>query len=94
MNKDFEKHINGILKELDYKNVNIIIQIPKNLDHGDLSTPVAMSIAKNEGKKPLDIANNIINLLKNNFSNYYSDVFVAGPGFINVRLNKNIITEK
>ena len=51
MNKDFEKHINGILKELDYKNVNIIIQIPKNLDHGDLSTPVAMSIAKNEGKK-------------------------------------------
>ena len=46
MNKDFEKHINGILKELDYKNVNIIIQIPKNLDHGDLSTPVAMSIAK------------------------------------------------
>ena len=94
MNKDFEKHINGILKELDYKNVNIIIQIPKNLDHGDLSTPVAMSIAKKEGKKPLDIANNIINLLKNNFSNYYSEVFVAGPGFINVRLNKNIITEK
>ena len=94
MNKDFEKHINGILKELDYKNVNIIIQIPKNLDHGDLSTPVAMSIAKKEGKDPLDIANNIINLLKDNFSNYYSDVFVAGPGFINVRLNKNIITEK
>ena len=94
MNKDFEKHINGILKELDYKNVNIVIQIPKNLDHGDLSTPVAMSIAKKEGKKPLDIANNIINLLKNNFSNYYSEVFVAGPGFINVRLNKNIITEK
>ena len=94
MNKDFEKHINGILKELDYKNVNIIIQIPKNLDHGDLPTPVAMSIAKKEGKKPLDIANNIINFLKNNFSNYYSEVFVAGPGFINVRLNKNIITEK
>jgi len=94
MNKDFEKHINGILKELDYKNVNIIIQIPKNLDHGDLSTPVAMSIAKKEGKKPLEIANSIINLLKNNFSNYYSEVFVAGPGFINVRLNKNIITEK
>ena len=94
MNKDFEKHINGILKELDYKNVNIIIQIPKNLDHGDLSTPVAMSIAKKEGKKPLDIANNIINLLKDNFPNYYSEIFVAGPGFINVRLNKNIITEK
>ena len=94
MNKDFEKHINGILKELDYKNVNIIIQIPKNLDHGDLSTPVAMNIAKKEGKNSLDIANNIINLLKDNFSNYYSDVFVAGPGFINVRLNKNIITEK
>ena len=94
MNKDFEKHINSILKELDYKNVNIIIQIPKNLDHGDLSTPVAMSIAKKEGKKPLDIANNIINLLKDNFPNYYSEIFVAGPGFINVRLNKNIITEK
>ena len=67
MNKDFEKHINGILKELDYKNVNIIIQIPKNLDHGDLSTPVAMSIAKKEGKDPLDIANNDYNLLKDKF---------------------------
>tara|TARA_A100001011_G_scaffold11889_1_gene12960 strand:+ start:6105 stop:7736 length:1632 start_codon:yes stop_codon:yes gene_type:complete len=94
MNKDFQDHLNQILKELNYDNVNIIIQIPKKVEHGDLSSPVAMTLAKKEGKNPQDIANQIIHLLKTKFSDNYSDAYVAGPGFINVRLNKNILTEQ
>ena len=94
MNKDFQDHLNQILKELNYDNVNIIIQIPKNVEHGDLSSPVAMTLAKKEGKNPQDLANQIIHLLKTKFSDNYSDAYVAGPGFINVRLNKNILTEQ
>ena len=50
MNNIFEKHLSEILKDLNYNHINIIVQIPKNVDHGDLSTPVAMNIAKKEGK--------------------------------------------
>tara|TARA_Y100001934_G_scaffold41415_1_gene49620 strand:- start:2785 stop:4416 length:1632 start_codon:yes stop_codon:yes gene_type:complete len=91
MNNIFEKHLSEILKDLNYNHIDIIVQIPKNVDHGDLSSPVAMVLGKKEGINPLDLANQIITLLKEKFSDYYFEIFVAGPGFINVKLNKNIV---
>ena len=50
-----------------------------------------MVLGKKEGINPLDLANQIITLLNEKFSDNYSEIFVAGPGFINVKLNKNIV---
>lgn len=93
MNKLFKKHMNIILKELKYPVIDINIQIPKKIAHGDLTTNVAMLLAKSLQKNPTDLANNIIKLLQSNYSEYYENVNVAGPGFINVKINKNIILE-
>ncbi len=85
--------MNIILKELKYPAIDINIQIPKKIAHGDLTTNVAMLLAKSLQKNPTDLANNIIKLLQSNYSEYYENVNVAGPGFINVKINKNIILE-
>ena len=93
MNKLFKNHIQDILKELKYPIIDINVQVPKKIEHGDLTTNVAMLLAKSLQKKPVELANNIIKILESKFSDYYEDTNVAGPGFINVKLNKNIILE-
>jgi len=93
MNKLFKNHIATILKKLKYPNIDINVQVPKKITLGDLTTNIAMLLAKKLQKNPTELANNIIKLLQSNFSKYYEDINVAGPGFINVKMNKNIIID-
>ncbi len=66
----------------------IILLIPKNESHGDLSTNIAMQLSRGLKSKPLDIANFIVNNL--DFQGAMIDkVKIAGPGFINFWLNEN-----
>jgi len=50
-------------------------------------------LAKGLQTNPIELANNIIKILESKFSDYYENINVAGPGFINVKMNKNIILE-
>ena len=93
MNNNFKKHINYVLDELKYPLLDINIQIPKQISHGDLTTNIAMLLAKELKLNPIEIANNIIKILKKHYSEYYQNISTEGPGFINVKLNKNIILE-
>lgn len=61
----------------------IAIEIPKNKDHGDLSTNAAMVVSKSYAKKPIDVANFIKDSLSSN--DYISEIDIAGPGFINFK---------
>lgn len=66
----------------------IILLIPKNKSHGDLSTNIAMQLSRELKSKPLDIANFIVNNL--DFQGAIVDkVKIARPGFINFWLNEN-----
>ena len=67
----------------------IIIEVPTHAEHGDFATNVAMQLAKPEKKAPRQIAEIIINTLKNN-SELFEKVEIAGPGFINFFINKNL----
>ena len=69
---------------------DIILEIPKDKDHGDYSTNTAMRLAKVARKRPVDIANEIINGL-NKEELHLSNVELAGPGFINFTIDKNYI---
>lgn len=57
---------------------------PRNRDHGDWSTNVALVAAKGVGK-PRDVAQAIIDALEP--SDLVESVEVAGPGFLNFRLS-------
>ena len=54
-------------------------------EFGDYATNVALQLAKQVGKNPREIAEEIALKLKE--TGAYSDVTIAGPGFINVRVS-------
>lgn len=86
--------INQILKseyEIDSYE-DIIIEIPKDNSHGDYSSNVAMRIVKQVRKSPKIIAENIAKLLREK-SDIFTEVSVAGPGFINFRLNQKLFSD-
>jgi len=67
-----------------------VLEPPKLAAHGDLSSNIALCLAKIAGKKPRDIAQEIINDLKIP-SEICEKVDIAGPGFINFYLAKDCI---
>src|SRR5688572_6238044 len=62
----------------------IEVEIPQNPDHGDLSTNIAMQLAKELKKSPRAVATDIITNLTYEKS-FVSGLEIAGPGFINIR---------
>jgi len=64
----------------------ITIERPKNRDHGDYATSIALALAKSAGKPPRQIAEIITNSLKLN--EIIERIEIAGPGFINITLVK------
>ena len=65
----------------------ITLERPKNRDHGDYATSIALALAKVANKSPRDIAEIIKNGLSGNSA--IEKVEIAGPGFINVTLAKS-----
>tara|TARA_R110000787_G_scaffold86057_10_gene183374 strand:- start:10137 stop:11912 length:1776 start_codon:yes stop_codon:yes gene_type:complete len=63
----------------------VTMEPPRDLSHGDLSTNAAMVLAKPAGLKPRDLAADIAERLKSDPD--IVSVDIAGPGFINLRLN-------
>ncbi|CAB4766036.1 unannotated protein [freshwater metagenome] len=69
--------------------IKLTLERPKNRDHGDYATSVALSLAKQANLQPRVIAQVIIdNLTRNDLlaSAGISKVEIAGPGFINITL--------
>ena len=61
------------------------LERPKNRDHGDFATSIALALAKVAAKKPREIAELIAAQLSSD--PMLSKVEIAGPGFINLTLN-------
>ena len=67
----------------------LTLERPKNRDHGDYATSVALSLAKQANLQPRVIAQVIVDSLTRNdllVSAGISKVEIAGPGFINITL--------
>ena len=62
----------------------VIIERPKNKDHGDYATPVALTLAKTAGRPPREIAELVAERLAR--ADGIGAAEVAGPGFVNIRL--------
>lgn len=62
----------------------LFFEEPKNPEHGDYATNIAMQLTKKLKMPPRNIAENIINNLPNH--QYIEFVQIAGPGFINIKL--------
>ena len=70
----------------------VMVERPRDPKMGDFSTNIAMRLAKALHKKPVDIANELVGVLRNNLPEA-SDISVAGPGFINFVISSSALTD-
>lgn len=64
----------------------IPIERPKQAEHGDFATPIAMQLARPARRNPRQIAEALVKHLPVGDSSLLAGAEVAGPGFINFRL--------
>ena len=69
---------------------SITLERPKNRDHGDYATSIALALAKSAGLNPRDVAQIIISQLESDsfIKASVSALDIAGPGFINITLDR------
>ncbi len=65
---------------------------PNNPEHGDLSTNVAMKLARVFKRAPREIASDIVTTMREQLSDGsgVADIEIAGAGFINFRFSDNV----
>ena len=68
---------------------SIEIEVPKDEGFGDLSTPVAMGLAKTLKKAPRKIAEEIVGHIDS--GDTFERIDIAGPGFINFTFTRSFI---
>lgn len=76
---------------LEVEDQMVMVERPRDPKMGDYSTNIAMRLAKSLHKKPVDIANELVEVLKKNLTEA-NEVSVAGPGFINFKINESALS--
>ena len=69
----------------------VVVERPRNRDHGDWATNLALQFAAQFGLKPRDLAEHVAKALE--AIDGVSKVDIAGPGFINITLNAGLAGE-
>ncbi|MEW2009784.1 arginine--tRNA ligase [Microbacterium sp. NPDC078814] len=69
----------------DLSAADIVLERPRNRDHGDWASNIAMRLAKSFGTNPRELAQQIADGLAD--VDGIASVEVAGPGFLNIRLD-------
>lgn len=76
--------IQNAIKELWNSDIPVVVTRP-NPEFGDYATNIALQLAGKLGKNPREVAEVIAEKLRE--TGAFSDVTIAGPGFINVRVS-------
>ncbi|MDP6659519.1 MAG: arginine--tRNA ligase [Candidatus Pacebacteria bacterium] len=89
--EELEKKIREALDKLNISVEEISLEHPTELSHGDYSTNAALVAAKESGKNPKELAEEIVKNIESGEN--ISKVEVAGPGFINFYLSNKFFAE-
>ena len=87
--KELEKDIINIINIAGYNVVDPMFQTSSRPDLGQYQINCAMSLAKQYGKNPREIATDIVNELQKD--NRFTNINIAGPGFINITLTNECL---
>jgi arginyl-tRNA synthetase len=63
---------------------DVVVERPRNREHGDYATSVALQLAKSAGRPPREVADVVATRLRE--AEGIASVEIAGPGFLNIRL--------
>jgi len=85
-----KEKIGNFLAENNVKGIEVVLEIPSRIEYGELATAVSFKIAKILNRRSLDVANDLRDYLLEDLPHYINDVKVAGKGYINIHLDRNI----
>lgn len=68
------------------------LEQPANRTHGDFSSNIALASAKLAGRAPRDLAQCLVDWINDHLPPVVDEASVAGPGFVNFRLNNSWLT--
>ncbi len=85
------EEIKKMLSEVVGDGVSFTLSVPDEKSHGDIATNIAFSLSKKLGKSPKAIADGMKEDLKQKLSHIIYDIHIAGPGFINFFVKKEIV---
>ncbi|MHB1987270.1 MAG: arginine--tRNA ligase [Acidimicrobiales bacterium] len=71
---------------LDFERSDIRLERPQRLEHGDWSSNIALLLSKRHGRQPRELAAQLAAALEVRPPQWVEQVEVAGPGFVNFRL--------
>lgn len=76
----------------DGRNLTVVLETPRLKEHGDFATNLAMQLTKIAKQPPRQIAQAIVEHLDTSKARV-SQVEIAGPGFINFRMDKTYLLD-
>ena len=88
-----KKAIKKAVTSLELEIEDVHLEHPAELAYGDYSTNVAMTLAKQVGKNPKELAEEIIRYIVRNKPEEVEKVKVAGAGFINFHLSQEFFVK-
>ncbi len=89
--KDLTKDIKEIIKSAGYEIDNFILQPSGRRDLGQFQINDSMSLAKTYHKNPREIAEEIVKKIEED--KRFTNINIAGPGFINISLSEEYLVE-
>ncbi|HIJ59425.1 MAG TPA: arginine--tRNA ligase [Nitrospirae bacterium] len=94
MEKELNKILENTLHIFNLTHIPIEIEIPRDESYGDLSTPIAMRLAKTLKKPPKIIAEEIKKNIYENYPHIFEKIEVAGQGFVNFKFKEEFLLEE
>ena len=86
-----EDKISSAIKTAGYQSDSVVVNESSRPDLGQYQFNGIMALAKVYHKNPIEIANEVVEILKED--DFFSNVNIAGPGFVNMTVNDNALIE-
>jgi arginyl-tRNA synthetase len=92
MKQELENQVAAICQELFGDGAKVELTRPEE-QFGDYATNVALQLAGKVGKNPREIAEELAVKIRENLGSQVSEVSVAGPGFLNLKLSDQVFIQ-
>ena len=94
MKNRFQEALISAISELGYPTEKVIVQSPKNPNHGDFTTNYPMINSKEINRPPMEIATTIVDKINGSGNELIDKIESIPPGFINVKINKDMLSNQ
>ena len=74
------------IENINVSNEKFTVELPRDENHGDISTNLCLVFSKNAEMKPIELASLMKPLVEK--LDDITDVSIEGPGFLNLKLSR------